>query len=305
MRPRHRSRFSSLIPARPLTPLGLGLAVLAMAPCARATLADGLEVCLDFDGTTENRVAGPHVTELRGERPTARYAPGKFGEAADFRATPNRDKVTDDWAVVLPATLNTLYEGDWSLSFWVNTTQKGDSALIGNKEWASGGNPGWVVSTAIGMGGNAEKQGVMNWRVPDGVRHDVRFEAVSGFCAGDWRHVVATFDRARDRVSVYLDGRLVNEHGANTDAGPLATALPTCIGGTADGTWGASGLVDEVGLWSRVLEPEEVLLLGRRPVRRIPEPAATGLLGAAAMAALVAGCRRRRTRSAGANTRRP
>lgn len=272
-------------------------------PFSRAALNDKLEVYIDFDDNTLNNAGtGTYATKVEGKKAVARFTAGKFGSAGDFRALPKHGAPTDDWALILPASLNEVYRKDWSVSLWINTSETEEAAVMGNKNWASGSNPGWAITTYNGGTlATTPKQGMVNWAIKGGSRRDVRFEPENSIVAGKWRHLVATFDRTNNRVCVYLDGELVNK-AANNDFAKenlvkttLDAGLTTAIGATAGGTWGATALVDDVAIWSRVIEPWEIKALDARPAK-IPEPATYGLLGAGALGLAALARRRRRAR---------
>lgn len=270
-----------------------------LVPAARAALSDNLEVYIDFDDNTLNNAGtGTYSTKVEGKKAVARFAPGKFGSAADFRALPKHGAPSDDWTLILPSDLNEVYRKDWSVSLWVNTGETEEGAIIGNKNWDSGSNPGWAITTYNGgQLAATPKQGMVNWAIKGGSRRDLRFDPDNSIVAGKWRHLVATFDRTNNRVCIYLDGELVNKSADNDFTKDdlvkttLDTGLTTAIGGSAAGTWGSTALVDDVAIWSRVIEPWEIKALDARPAK-IPEPATYGLLGAGALAAIALARRR-------------
>ena len=83
---------------------------------------------------------------------------------------------------------------------------------------------------------------------------------------GRWMHLAASFDPA-GRVRQYVDGRMVCDHAVGPDWVPETFR----IGGAEIGNWGQpfrrtpsfavrhlAGAVDEIGLWARVIGPEEI-----------------------------------------------
>jgi hypothetical protein len=90
----------------------------------------------------------------------------------------------------------------------------------------------------------------------DGTRH--RAVAPQPSPRGVWTHVAGVFDAARQKVSLYLNGR----PQATVDAGtPRAASGPLQIGrDVAAGTFAhyLQGSVDEVAVWQRVLTNEEI-----------------------------------------------
>jgi len=163
---------------------------------------------------------------------------------------------------------------DFSVSFWTKIFQQNDDqSFIGNKDWNSGGNPGWIIDT--------ESDG-MKWNYDDNAEFAVPGEG-SGrkdsphFAPqmedGGWHHVVVTFARHSVAKS-YVDGVL-------TDTTALGVASPTNVLGSVDTIgigWnvniGQDGtgeytdgnnashvdmLMDDLGIWRRVLTDQEAL----------------------------------------------
>ncbi len=173
-----------------------------------------------------------------------------IGAAASFNNDPNAG-TADDWAVSL-GDLEWLYSGSFSFALWVNTTDT-LGALLGNKDWASGGNIGWLISeyylnwlnyTAVG----AARQDIGNYPWADGT----------------WHHVAATFDRDANLVTTYVDG-------AVTATAPLGTTgeesltptgiMTTLVGSSGNGDYSAYGAVDDLGMWMRPLSAQEILAI--------------------------------------------
>ena len=171
----------------------------------------------------------------------------------------------------VPAGLQFGATTDFSVAFWTRFTNwTGDPVLIGNKDWRSGGNQGWVVATA----GN----GRLQWNLGDGDaggRTRVDYDGPAGTLSdGIWHHIVAVFDRKNGSVT-YLDGNAVSTNAITADLGlvdaPPGLALNIGQDGmgsyTDNGAVGIlDGFIDEVGLWTRPLTPADVKLLHSRGV---------------------------------------
>lgn len=131
--------------------------------------------------------------------------------------------------------------------------------LVGNKDWLSGNNPGWMIAT--GTDGRLQ----WNYGGAPGLRKDYDGPAAT-LSDGAWHHVTVTFLRAGE-VITYLDGRetdvrdvTASLNGIDTAAG-LATNLGQDGTGhyTDGGSVGIDDLVmDDVGIWRRVLTAAEV-----------------------------------------------
>jgi len=63
----------------------------------------------------------------------------------------------DDY-VSLPNADDFNFADDFTLTFWyrVSGDQSSDPAVITNKDWNSGGNPGWLVASNYGPGSNGD-----------------------------------------------------------------------------------------------------------------------------------------------------
>ncbi|MCB9294665.1 MAG: alkaline phosphatase family protein [Lewinellaceae bacterium] len=127
---------------------------------------------------------------------------------------------------------------------------EGDAAFVSNKDWNSGLNPGFVLSTPF------SDQSRWKVNIGDGSqRADLNGGLVND---GDWHHLAVTFDRD-GAMSLYQDGEFLGSTDIsqieNIDAG-----LPLVIG--QDGTLGYpfwfNGLMGEVRIWRKVLAPETV-----------------------------------------------
>lgn len=135
---------------------------------------------------------------------------------------------------------------DFSVEMRVRyTEQAGDAAFISNKNWDSGLNRGWVLSTPTGD--------LTRWKanISDGAaRRDVN----GGFIAdGNWHHLAVTFDRD-GMMSLYQDGNPVGQTSI-ADLGNVDSGLPVVIGqdGSLNYDYFFSGAIAEVRLWNTAL----------------------------------------------------
>jgi hypothetical protein len=155
-----------------------------------------------------------------------------------------------------PADLNFGTEQDFSIAFWAKVTAVGgDPALIGNKDWNSGGNQGYVLAS--------DDDRRLQWNVAGepGARKD--YDSPGGiFPETEWRHVVVTFDR-QGNTSTYIDGVVRDSRAVGDSLNNLDTpqGLATNIGQDGMGTYGSSFTdlyLDDVAFWRRVLTPQEI-----------------------------------------------
>jgi hypothetical protein len=151
----------------------------------------------------------------------------------------------------------------FSVAFWAKLDAwTGDPSFIGNKDWNSGGNVGWVAATA--------GDGRIQWNFrskgsPQPARRD--YDSPGGYFNGAvWRHIVVTFD-VNGKASTYVNGDLVDSRDVGPVAGGPDSGLPINIGQDGKGTYtdgnsvSGQGLIDEVALWGRVISPVEAASL--------------------------------------------
>ncbi|MFQ8704620.1 MAG: LamG-like jellyroll fold domain-containing protein, partial [Thomasclavelia sp.] len=145
---------------------------------------------------------------------------------------------------------------DFTIMFWYKGTKEMDTegAIISNKNWDSGGNPGFAVGTFTdprpGIG--------LNFTTPGASRGDTgRYE--SGI-DGKWHHVAATFDRD-GMMTLYIDGKaegnydISGQTGASIDVDTLSLVLG------ADGNKQYpinDGYIDELKIYKKVIEAYEL-----------------------------------------------
>jgi YVTN family beta-propeller protein len=224
-------------------------ALTVLAPGQAGGLTNGLVVYLDFDnninaqaGTTNN---GALYTG--GATSGPRYRTGIIGSAATFANTATSGQ-PDDWAITL-GSLEWVYSNSFSVSLWERTATSGDGALMGNKNWTSGANVGWVISSL--------DQKNLNYNAVGGTRRDVDLNPP--FSDEAWHQVTVTFDRATNRVTSYMDGLPVSTTDISPSGGAsLNAGFSTLIGSSGNGTYSGTVDVDDLGVWTRVLTAQEV-----------------------------------------------
>lgn len=224
------------------------------------SITDNLVLHLPFDADFQDQSGRNNHGRVVGS-PT--LEPGKIGSRAlAFR---NLKDGTSFNYVSLGSIqdLNFGSDSDFSVSFWTRFSQwSGDPAFIGNKNWASGGNQGWIIATA--------GDGRLQWNLGDGdaggrTRKD--YDGPGGALGnGAWHHVAVTFDQQGNALT-YLDGALVNTTVISADLDSLDTpaGLSVNIGQDGTGTYTDNksvgiedGRIDDVAVWSRVLGAAEI-----------------------------------------------
>jgi len=122
--------------------------------------------------------------------------------------------------------LSFRYEGDYSVSIWVNTTAtNSDPSMIGDKNWNSGSREGFVF---------AFRGGDWKLNIGDGSnRVDISGTPIND---GNWHLLTATFDRDGDAV-IYQD--LVEIDRKDMSAiGNMDSGMPIYVGQDGTGTYG-------------------------------------------------------------------
>mgnify|MGYP002858834794 CR=1 FL=1 len=140
---------------------------------------------------------------------------------------------------------------DFSIEMRVQyTSLSGDAAFISDKNWNSGTNKGFVISTPT--------SNVSRWKVNvgDGTnRADVNGGVIGD---GQWHHLTATFDRD-GLLTLYQDGELAGVTSM-VNVGDINSVFPLTIGqdGTRAYPYWFNGKISEVRIWNTVLSAETV-----------------------------------------------
>ena len=162
---------------------------------------------------------------------------------------------------------------DFSVGFWVridaNVAVSGDPVIIGNKDWGSGGNPGWLVALD-----GADDPSAHLWTVNTADEGDGRLDwdaddnGTAGLKDGNWHFVVVSFDRD-ETMKVYFDGELKQTDEAEDSKdmslvpGDLHADLPLTIMQDATGSYSDdfSARLDNIRIWKRVVTASEVSII--------------------------------------------
>jgi autotransporter-associated beta strand protein/YVTN family beta-propeller protein len=225
------------------------VANLTLTPPGSASITNSLVVYLNFDNNLDAQAGTTNkgALYLGGAVNGPRYLPGIIGGAATFANAATAGQ-PDDWAISL-GNLEWVYSNNFSVSFWERSMTSGDGALMGNKDWTSGANIGWVISTLQPKN--------VNWNAAGGTRRDVNL--TPPFSDGNWHLVTVTFDRTANQVLCYLDGMVAGSSDISPSGDASVNAgFATLVGSSGNGTYSATGDIDDLGVWRRVLAPEEV-----------------------------------------------
>ncbi|MCT4586926.1 MAG: LamG domain-containing protein [Carboxylicivirga sp.] len=160
---------------------------------------------------------------------------------------------TDDFSTIKDeGKLDFRYENDWSVAVWVNTTsEESDPSIIGDKDWGSGGNPGFIMAYK----GDVWKINVAD---ADGNRKDVDGQAIND---GEWHLLMATFDRDGELI-LYQDGKKVGSTSI-AGAGSLASGLPMRLAQEGTGAYGDffEGKIGRAMIFDYVVSADDALKL--------------------------------------------
>lgn len=244
-----------------------------------AAVTDGLILYAPFDNGSADDVAGGK-TGNAGGTPDYRTSTGIIGTYVNLTNNTSDPETYLWWEDPTPATDN------FSVQVWLrspsfqNGQAANDPSFLSNKDWDSGGNPGWVV--AMGSGPRLQ----WNFRAPPAGRADFDPSAANATVQDSaWHHLVVTHDRAGLAI-FYVDGVNIGEVNIAAGAGDsLRPSDPGVFSLANDGTLAydhgsgstANGDFDEVAMWNRVLSPGEISRIytaGRSGIgiRDVPEP---------------------------------
>ena len=147
-------------------------------------------------------------------------------------------------------------DSTFTMNFWINArSTSGDAAVISNKNWGSGGNPGWYVGFRLS---NLSSIGV---NASDGSRR-IDFDGSAGF-QDNWKMVTIMFDREENVSRIFIDGNESMYYDLSSITGSMATDYSVKIGSDGTGNYGsrAEFTLDSLQMWDRALTDEEILAI--------------------------------------------
>ncbi|WP_264526011.1 alkaline phosphatase family protein [Flavobacterium sp. N502536] len=156
---------------------------------------------------------------------------------------------------IYASTTNPLYNfgtSDFTVECKVKTSGfSSDPAIVSNKKWASGSNPGFVIA---GDGAS--------WRANIGTGSS-RMDLKGSYPINDgkWHHLVMVVDRTARSFKIYQDGALANQAAISSDFGSLSSGLPLAIGQDGTLAYGRTinGNIAEVRIWNKALPESSIL----------------------------------------------
>ena len=209
--------------------------------------------------------------------PTPRFAPGLIGQAFEYTTTTNGDIEYATFGY--PADLQFDSTNDFSVSLWVNyTNQSDDLPFIGNKDWGSSGNEGWVITTQ--SGGNCRVN--VTGAASSDKYSQTDFPSV--LKDGKWHNLVVSIQHApagqRAYVYGYVDGLLRSKHPMTAVGSVDTLGLPFSYAGDNQTNWAVNvgqdgtgtytdggsaydinAMMDDLGVWRRALTANEAVAI--------------------------------------------
>jgi YVTN family beta-propeller protein len=173
------------------------------------------------------------------------FAPGSIGQAFRFNGRDNFLQATGSFGFC------TFCEYSWteSLSIKLNSTA-GEMTILERV-------PG--VNVRAHRIYKAENNHIV-YEGDDGPQSKISMSSLDPVEPGRWYHVAAVTDK--DRVSLYLDGILQDQHAIRRPFMGTET-LPVFLGATQGKHNFLSGLIDEIAVYNRALSPDEVKKIAR------------------------------------------
>ncbi len=137
---------------------------------------------------------------------------------------------------------------DFSIECRVRTTNAADVAIIGNKDWDSGNNKGFVFSFKIGG---------PEWKVNLGDGSN-RTDINTGGAIADneWHTLSVTFDRD-GMMRMYEDGVFVDE-ASISNVGDITNGNDLFFGADIDQGYDFNGSISEVRIWDGILSAQDI-----------------------------------------------
>lgn len=142
---------------------------------------------------------------------------------------------------------------DYSIGFWYKASNPGAwSAVMGDKNWNSGANPGIAVVqgqgqfyTTYAANGHGQQENIVRG-------------TASKVYDGKWHYIAAVLDRDQESM-LYVDGEMIASTSISSTANMDATVTnPFNIGADGIGGYRIDSLIDDVNIYHSVLSPEEI-----------------------------------------------
>ena len=160
-------------------------------------------------------------------------------------------------------------EQDFTVECRVRTTNAADVAIVGNKNWNTGVNKGFVFSFRFASG--------PEWKVNIGDGENRTDIDTGGEIAdGEWHTLSVTFDRD-GMMRMYEDGTFVTEADIS-NIGDIDTDAGLYFGTDINQAYDFTGSIAEVRIWNKILEASTIETYACQSVDTA-HPAVADLLG--------------------------
>jgi hypothetical protein len=221
-------------------------ATVSDAPEAGTDFTIGLVASYQFSGTS----GLDYTTNHNASSSTYTNATGKVGNCASFNGTTENLVINSSGDFTFSDGVNDVA---FSICFWVNP-----DAATGVKylmDRSNGGNSDWLIF---------RQTSDITMYIASGGSNTNRYNAVIGYTASTWNHMVITYDGSETLAGLktYLNGVA---SGSQTQTGTYVRAQTSSanniyIGGSDSGTNRFDGDFDELKIYkNRVLTPTEIL----------------------------------------------
>ena len=174
------------------------------------------------------------------------YSAGKINNAGSFNGSSSY--------INLPSDISKIFEGtkNYTLSFWIKSSRQSDSDFIFNS----------ITSTSSQYNYRNLMVFYNNNKIQIGRYDNSSADVVvptSSFTIGTWYYITITYDGSY--LKVYVNGSYDNQVASTKSASSGGYAnIGSLIQGGLRQTY-YSGLIDEVGIWSRALTSDEITKL--------------------------------------------
>ena len=188
--------------------------------------------------------SGNNVATARIEKDSTVTYDSVYNCLADTVAL-NFDGVDDNIQVPSSSSFDFGTSQDFSIECRVKTSVSGDVAILGNKDWNSGVNAGFVFSFKYPAG--------PEWKINIGDGSN-RVDINTGGLIADnqWHSLCATFDRS-GYLKMYEDGILIDSADIS-GIGNITTSSELFFCADANSAYYFSGSISEVRCWNTVLD---------------------------------------------------
>ncbi len=178
-------------------------------------------------------------------------------ENADNILTLNKAATGDKTYVRIPIKGTALQGMDkFTIEFWAKAgANSSDPSLMGDKNWDSGGNPGFIICRSGST-----------WKINFANQKTERYDIGSSKPIEDdkWHHLAVVFDKTRNCI-IYQDGEKVNESALTYKADDNMTSPYDylCLGQEGSERYGGgapnwAGSLNEVRIWTDVLSESTI-----------------------------------------------